>query len=257
MEITSAANPQFKSLLTLLSSKGIKKENQFFLMGEDLIQEFFQSEHRKKFKVTFQVRMKKMNPLTATTAPEIVFSSQLFQELDIVGTHFPLLVLEPLNEISAHKSKETNEAWPSPSNLVPVLPLGDPNNLGAAIRSCEAFGVTQIFLTEEACNPYLPKSIKSSAGAVLRVQFTKVGKLRDCIKQASSSFLALDQGGSNLMKTKLEKNLYLFVGEEGPGFKDLGLPNKNKISIPIQTTESLNATVAFSIALYEYRRQNS
>lgn len=256
MEITSSSNPTFKTLLSLLTSKGIKKENQFFLMGQDLIFEFFKSENKKKFKVINQVRTKKMNPLSQTTAPELVFPADLFAELDIIGTNYPMLVLQKPDTSASHGEFDlASKPWPKPRQLVPVLPLGDPSNLGAALRSCQAFGATTVLLTEEAANPYLPKSVKSSAGAVLNLYLHRVPKLKDCFSKIDESYWALDQGGISIHQAQLDYDFYLFVGEEGPGFRYVSVPATKRLTIPMQGTESLNAVVALSVALFEHSRQ--
>ncbi|MFN7262781.1 MAG: TrmH family RNA methyltransferase, partial [Pseudobdellovibrionaceae bacterium] len=170
----------------------------------------------------------------------------LFDELDTLGTHFNLLILE-VPEIS----NLTDLTLP-PEQPQVILPLGDPSNLGAAIRSCEAFGIHEILLTQESANPFLPKALKASAGSLLRVRLFKTGSISGISTQ---HVLALDSQGQNLMSYQWPKSFRLLVGEEGPGLGDLAI--RNRISIPTENVESLNAVVALSVALYDYKRKSN
>lgn len=136
-----------------------------------------------------------------------------------------------------------------PQGLEIICPLGDPSNLGALARSAVAFGASRLILTEESCNPFHPKAIKASAGSILKIPLFKVGPLADFVTGNDEVF-ALDMKGENVGQFKWPKNLRLVLGEEGPGFS--GLKGLKKLSVPSRGVESLNATVAASIALFCY-----
>jgi TrmH family RNA methyltransferase len=234
-KIESAANDTYKKFLSLTTSKGIKKESLFILSGEKLIAEFLKKPH---LAIAFEVVTAKMPPLTRGKVTEL--SPELFKELDVVGTHYNLLVLEL--PVLSEANMDTD-----PQGLEVVLPVGDPSNLGALIRSCEAFAVSQVILTSEAANPFLPKSVKASAGSVLRMKLRK----GPSVKTLPASTLALDAKGTPLPDFKWPKDARLLVGEEGPGIQ--GLKFEKTLSIPTRGVESLNAVVAASLALYQHQ----
>ena len=127
--------------------------------------------------------------------------------------------------------------------------MGDPLNLGAILRSAEAFGASRVILLEEAANPFLPKAIKASAGSSLRIAMEKGPSLG----ALSGEFIALDLEGTSLPDFRWPANPRLLVGEEGPGLRGLSSAVcLQKISIPVHGVESLNAGVATSIALYSF-----
>jgi TrmH family RNA methyltransferase len=129
-----------------------------------------------------------------------------------------------------------------------VVPIGDPGNLGALIRSAEAFGVTRAVLTSEAAHPFLPKAVKASAGSVLRLPMARGPALH----QFPDTCIALDMGGTDIDKFIWPKNAMLAVGEEGKG---LGKAHfKKRVHIATAGVESLNAVVAASIALALWKR---
>lgn len=249
IEISSKTNDHFKRWMDLNSSKGIRKHQEFFLMGEKLIREFLKNPN---YKIKAEIICEDHTPLVPSHPLAVKFgkvstfklSKSLFNEIDFLGTHFNLLVLE-------YKEPEAINFTQEPKGLEIICPLGDPNNLGALIRSSLAFGTSKFILTSESANPFLPKAVKASAGAVLTAPLYKSSTLIDCIETADkNSLYALDMDGIDIQKFEWPKNLRLLVGEEGPGVH--GLKVKYKLKIATGPVESLNATVAASIAMYSY-----
>lgn len=246
IDISSKTNDHFRRWSDLSSARGIKKHNEFILMGEKLIAEFLQN---PTFKIKAEIIHEELPALTSTLktrVPLYKLPKALFNELDVVGTHYNLLVLEPKEIETLDKSKK-------PQGLEVVCPLGDPSNLGALARSGLAFGASKILLTEESCNPYHPKAIKASAGALLKLPVFKIGKISEYLQNNDQDFV-LDMKGENVAKFPWPKDIRLVIGEEGPGFS--GIKGLKKLSVPSQGVESLNATVAASIALFCYANRN-
>lgn len=245
-EITSKSNEHFRRWSDLSSARGIKKHNEFILMGEKLIEEFLANPN---FKVKAEIIHEDLRALTPSSAaaqfgriPVFKLPKALFNELDVVGTHYNLLVLEP-------KALPALPADHKVQGLELVCPLGDPGNLGALARSALAFGVSKLILTEESVSPYHPKAIKASAGAMLKLPMFKIGKFAEFVS-SHEGLWALDMKGENVANFKWPKNLQLVIGEEGPGFS--GIKGLQRLSVPTHGVESLNATVAASIALFSY-----
>ncbi|WII71882.1 TrmH family RNA methyltransferase [Bdellovibrio sp. 22V] len=245
IEISSKTNDHFKRWSDLSSARGIKKHGEFILMGEKLIEEFLEN---PQFKIKAEIVHEDLRPVTSSAAslkgqriPVFKLPKALFNEIDVVGTHYNLLVLEP-RDIAALPEKPA-------LGLEVLSPLGDPGNLGALARSALAFGASKMILTEESCNPYHPKAIKASAGALLKLPLYRVGKFSDFVA-GNEDIYALDMKGENVATFKWPKNIRLAIGEEGPGFS--GLKGLKKLSVHTQSVESLNATVAASIALFSY-----
>lgn len=243
-DITSNSNPHFRRWSELSSARGIKKHQEFILMGEKLIQEFLlKPDYKIKAEILCEGQKSVIMQSPATQnlrIPIFKLSKGLFNELDTLGTHYNLLILEPREIDSFSKQK--------PQGLEVIAPLGDPSNLGALVRSAVAFGASKVILTEESCNPYHPKAIKASAGALLKVALLKAGKLSDLLQD--DELFVLDMVGEDVASFKWPRDIRLAIGEEGPGFGEVkGL---KRLSVPTKSVESLNATVAASIALYSY-----
>lgn len=233
--LSSAQNETFRKLLSLTSAKGLKEEGLFLLSGEKLIREFLRKPH---LEIVHEVLSPKLAPLTA--APQVELAAPLFDEIDVLGTHFNILVLkQPEIPLLTAEDMKTYQ----PHGIEFVAPAGDPGNLGALIRSCEAFGIPRVILTREAAHPFLPKSVKASAGSVLRMKLAR----GPALAEFPSSCIALDASGTSIDDFKWPARGLLVVGEEGVGFGSAQFPTR--IRIPTQGVESLNVVVAASIAL--------
>jgi TrmH family RNA methyltransferase len=245
IQITSPQNALFKIWMSLHSSKGIKKEKQFLVSGQKLVDELLKN---KNIKVEGEIIHGGLESRAPHGTKVYCLDKTLFNEIDLVGTHYNIFVCQ-LPEISPLKPDH------QPNGLELITPLGDPNNLGALVRSAEAFGVRTMILTEDACNPFHPKSVKASSGSVLRMNFLKAPSLKNL--PVLKNIWALDGHGKPLPQFKWPKDLFLLVGEEGPGLAQADLEFKiPTLSIPTESVESLNAVVATSIALYSYKLQS-
>ncbi len=273
--IQSAQNPLYKTWMKLSSTAGIKKENQFFLMGQKLILDFFTHTNSKSkilrdFEIVAEIVGSSMLCLEEQkpkglqeyldqtknlTWPCFQLSGELFNTLDILGTHFNLLVLRPVQNSQLVQWSPDSQ----PRGLEVILPLGDPGNAGALIRSAVAFGASKIILTREAAHPFLPKTLKASAGTALFKEVLKTDwSLLDILIKTQDG-VALDARGESILDFKWNKNTRLILGEEGPGLpqKQIALRTsavKDLIRIPTTPIESLNGAIAASLAMFHYRQ---
>lgn len=246
VDITSKTNEHFRRWLDISAARGIKKHGEFILMGEKLITEFLKNPH---LKVKAEILHEELSSVCMVTPafkgqriPIYKLPKAMFNEVDVVGTHYNLLVLEVPTLTALDASSAV-------SGLEVVAPLGDPANLGALARSALAFGASKMILTEESCNPFHPKAIKASAGALLKLPLFKTVSFANFIASNEEIF-ALDMKGENVGQFPWPKNVRLAIGEEGPGFG--GMKGLKRLSVPTSDVESLNATVAASIALFSY-----
>lgn len=251
LEIESPANPTFKRLKSLLTAKGIKAEGELLLSGRKLVQERLSGPGASRARSILLPKSAggrhEYSWPTGLQITEIDFADHLFAELDELGTHAPLLLMNA-------PDLEAEDATTPPRGFELVCPVGDPRNLGAIARSARAFGVRRLLLTADAASPFLPKTIKASAGAVLDLEIARLPKLSECLSAwATTEFrdrvFVLDTEGQNLREAELPADLFLVCGEEGPGVPEM--KNLTRLTIPTQGVESLNAAVATAIALYE------
>ena len=142
--------------------------------------------------------------------------------------------------------------------LVALDGITDPRNLGAIIRSAAAFGANGIVLPQRRSVGVTASAWKTSAGAAARLPVALASNLNQVIaeyKRRGLFVVGLDAGGDvELPNFDLaDKPLLIVVGSEGKGLSRLVTENCDQIvSIPIGSeTESLNAGLAASVALYQ------
>ena len=138
--------------------------------------------------------------------------------------------------------------------------IEDPHNMGAIIRTCECAGVHGIVIPKHRSCQVNDTVIKTSAGATLNMLVASVTNLNNTIEYLKKNNVwvyGLELGGKDIYKTNLSGSIALVVGSEGFGISRLvkencdeivSLPQKGKIN-------SLNASVACSIAVYEILKQ--
>ena len=144
-----------------------------------------------------------------------------------------------------------------PGLIVALDGVTDPRNLGAIVRSAAAFGVAGVIITERRAAAMTASAWKASAGAAARMPIAQVTNLNRAIEdvQAKGYFVVgLDGEATELvgnMKVSTEP-IMIIVGSEGKGLSRLVSEKCDLVvKIPMRAaTESLNASVATSIALY-------
>ena len=144
--------------------------------------------------------------------------------------------------------------------LVVAAGLQDPGNLGAIQRSAEAFGATGMVLGENTVSRFNAKAIRASAGSAFRLPCA-AANTQDILCQLRSHSVRLvgtsSHKGTPLPEAGLRGPIALFIGNEGTGLSGELLHEMDElVSIPhASKVESLNASIAASVILYEAFRQ--
>jgi RNA methyltransferase, TrmH family len=245
-EITSEENPSYREWKQLTQPRGIRKLGRALLSGNKIVEEAWRTfPEQVDTLILGGTRMAAPDGLP-DSAKVVRLPAPLFQELDTVGTKSPLLVLR-VPELSAWTPEQG-----LPPGLSVFLPFQDPENLGAAIRSGLAFGVSRIVLLSGAAHPFHPKVLRASGGAVLRARLATGPALAEL--PLDLPFVPLSVEGEDLARATLPNPCAVLPGLEGPG---LPAPwRSHAIRIPIRPeVESLNAAAALAIVLYEWSRR--
>lgn len=142
--------------------------------------------------------------------------------------------------------------------LVALDGVTDPRNLGAILRSTAAFGGQGVVIPQRRSAAVNSAAWKTSAGAAARIPVAMASNLTATLKEFKKQgvfVLGLDGGGDvSLPALQLaDRPVVIVVGSEGKGLSRLVTETCDQIvSIPISsTTESLNAGIAASVALYQ------
>ncbi len=154
--------------------------------------------------------------------------------------------------IAVCKMQETNNEI---TDKVLILDqIQDPGNMGALMRSAKAFGFDTFFLCDGCVDIYNDKVIRSSQGAIFKLNFLKGDKISfiNKLKETHAVFSTNVVNGKNVKDVNKTNKVGLILGNEGNGvsneINELAL---NNLYIDILSTESLNVVVAGSILMYE------
>ena len=137
----------------------------------------------------------------------------------------------------------------------------DPHNLGSIIRVAECAGVHGVIIPRHRSVSVNDTVVKVSAGAASHVKVAKVTNINDAIEELKSKNVwvyAADMDGGSIYDARLTGAIAFVIGGEGQGVKRL---TKQKcdgvVALPMYgKVNSLNASVAAGIVVYEYLRQN-
>jgi len=139
--------------------------------------------------------------------------------------------------------------------------IRDPGNLGTIIRTADAAGADGILLSRGCVELYNPKVVRSTMGSVFHLPLIEKLELKDIIPQLKNSgfkiFASEVRKGKDYTTINYPEKICLLIGSEasGIGKEVLNLADE-RIKIPIYgKAESLNASVAAGILLYQITRQ--
>lgn len=138
----------------------------------------------------------------------------------------------------------------------------DPGNVGTVLRTADAAGFDLLVCDRETANPFSPKALRASMGAVFRVPVMicdHVCPVIREIKETGADVLAGDLRGSDLFSADYNAGqVCILVGNEGSGISAEAAEEATKrVRIPMPgRAESLNAGVAASILMYDVIRRN-
>ena len=145
--------------------------------------------------------------------------------------------------------------------IVLCADVRDPGNLGTVLRSAEAAGTRGVVCTDGTVDPYNPKCVRASAGALFHVPLVVGGNTVQVLGELGSWGLrrlgASAHEGTPLWDAELTGPLALVLGNEATGLKrEVGAALDGSVTVPIEgRAESLNVGMAAAVIVYEAARQ--
>ena len=232
MNITSLQNEHVKYWNSLKEKKVRDKERRFFIEGDHLI-----SEARKQNLVLETIS-------TVDESADFLVTKEIMKKISSQATiseNAAVVRFIPEDKISG--------------NIIVLDGIQDPGNLGTIIRSCIAFGFTNIILSDTSVDLYNPKVIRATEGMIFHINVLRRNLLDflPTLKGMNYKIVGTDvASGKDIRKLKKE-NIALVLGNEGNGISE-NVKNLCDEFVNIKTSsncESLNVGVAASILMYE------
>lgn len=259
LDITSSTNSRVKRAKRLLNDRRFRlRERQFVVEGTRWIDEitragtapvyWFATENWLETNPTLAMR------LTVESDQPLTIEPAILKELAPTSTPSGVLAVLPLPQLN----------WPEePTFLLCLDQVRDPGNLGTLIRSALAAGIEGLILSPGCVDPFNPKVVRSSMGAVLRLpirhaSWADKGKMAELLGSCQI-YLADASGETAYTAVDWQPPAAVMIGSEAAGADETAKAIVHEmISIPMaKASESLNAGVAGSIIMFEALRQKS
>ncbi|MEA2150235.1 MAG: methyltransferase, TrmH family [Solirubrobacteraceae bacterium] len=144
------------------------------------------------------------------------------------------------------------ERWAAPAGplCVALWGVGDPGNVGAIMRSALAFGAASVVVGPGSADPFGPKAVRASMGAIFAVAVARAAR----VEELPGERVALVARGGEPLTGPAAGDTTLVVGAERDGLAPDVIAACDRVAhIPI-ASESLNAAMAATVALYELGR---
>lgn len=139
--------------------------------------------------------------------------------------------------------------------------IQDPGNLGTMLRTAECAGFDAVIANRTTVDLYNPKTIRSTMGSIYRMPYFVAEDLAEVVENLKSGgtkiYAAHLSGRSCYDESDYRTSCGFFIGNEGNGLtEETAALADERIRIPMAgNAESLNASVAASILMYEVNRQ--
>jgi RNA methyltransferase, TrmH family len=144
------------------------------------------------------------------------------------------------------------QRWSEPTGPLCLYLHGvsDPGNVGAALRSARAFGASCVALGPGCADPHGPKAVRASMGAIFSIALARVGDLSGLPGER----IALVARAGQALRGPAQGSLTLLVGAERDGLPSEVVSACDRVAHIAIESDSLNAAMAATVALYEMTR---
>ncbi len=220
-----------------------------------VIQKVYLNETLEKETLQELIKLCKQNKISVLTVPKF--------KLDKLSKKAHQGVLTLISPIDFYKTSDlVHQAYEQGRNpcLIVLDSITDVRNFGAIARSAEVFGIDGIIIGVKNSAPVNQESIKSSAGALLRIPICKENNILHVLRELKKlgfRIIGADEKGDSLIgEMDMNQPIVFVFGSEGEGIsRDIkslidvfvAIPQRGKIS-------SLNVSVSAGIIFYEWMK---
>lgn len=249
MIIKSKTNSLIKEVNKLKQKKYRTNERKYIAEGKKLVNEAIEYQKKNIETILASVSYVKKNNVEKGI---VLVEDEIFEYISEDKN--------PEGIMAILKLPEDSQIDYNASEIVILNEIRDPGNMGTILRTLDALGIKQVILTGDIVDPYMPKVVRSSMGAIFRINiiYRKLNKLIEILKEKNYEISATDMDGENIYTINKGKYAIIF-NNESYGLED-NLKSKiiKKIMIPMPgQAESLNVAMSVGIIMYEFYRKNN
>lgn len=256
--ITSKENETIKNIKKLKDKKFRDEAGLYIIEGIKMIEEAIEEKASIK-KILICEECLTTGDLEQKILYEIAKYDCIYVNTKVYNFLTDVVAPQGIMAVVEKPSKDTEIDY-SEDIILALDGIQDPGNLGTILRTADSVNLKQIIVTKNTADSYNPKVVRSTMGAILRIKIIETEDLAKTLKEAKKNKF-------KIVATSLDTNESIYdisynkkvivIGNESNGVsKEIQELADNRIKIPmLGKTESLNASVATGIMLYEYVRQ--
>jgi TrmH family RNA methyltransferase len=258
--ITSKDNLKIKYVRSLSAKKFRDQENSFVVEGIKFVKEAIAEKSNIRFVLFSESALDKSeaktieHELKSVNAEVIACTNNVFDSVsDTINAQGVLAVIKK-NDIDDLKLlKNFNFA-------VMCDRIQDPGNLGTIIRTADAFGPAAVIMNKGCVDEYNPKVVRASAGAIFRGNFIHGDDeeiISNLYREGFKIYSTVVESDFTFDNIEKSEKICVVIGNEGQGVSR-EIVDASNMNITIKMSgraESLNASIAAGISIYEIRKK--
>lgn len=253
-KITSRDNPLIKLVSQLNNSGRSRKEHGLFVIEglrlcRDAAENGFAFTHLLVSETAEKKYADDIKMLSKAASKTYLLSDNVFAKISDTKSPQGIICLVELGR-KAQTIKKSGR-------YIALENIADPSNLGAVSRTAEALGIDGIIISQGGCDPFAPKSLRASMGALLRLPVIVCEDFIGELRESGLSLYACVVSGEAMSLTDVEfsDGCAALIGNEANGLTEEAKAICKPITIKMSgRAESLNAAVAASIVMWEMQR---
>lgn len=256
--ITSKDNELIKHIRKLKDKKYRDESNEYVVEGVKLVEEAVKENAKIK-----QIIVCEDTTRTYEIPTHIMLEIAKYECISVSDKIFNIItqVTNPQGIMAIIEKNAQNAKIDYTQEIIVVLEdVQDPGNLGTILRTVDSIGLNQIIVSKGTADAFNSKVVRSTMGAIFRIKIIEVENLAQAIKEMRKHHFKLMvtslQTKNSIYDIDFNKKI-IVIGNEANGVsKEIQDMADEKAKIPmLGRTESLNASVAAGVVMYEYVRQ--
>lgn len=256
--ITSKDNELIKHIRKLKDKKYRDESNEYVVEGVKLVEEAVKENAKIK-----QIIVCEDTTRTYEIPTHIMLEIAKYECISVSDKIFNIItqVTNPQGIMAIIEKNAQDAQIDYTQDIIVVLDdVQDPGNLGTILRTVDSIGLNQIIVSKGTADAFNSKVVRSTMGAIFRIKIIEVEDLAQAIKEMRKHHFKLMvtslQTENSIYDIDFNKKI-IVIGNEANGVsKEIQDMADEKAKIPmLGRTESLNASVAAGVVMYEYVRQ--
>ena len=256
--ISSKDNELIKHIRKLKDKKYRDESNEYVVEGVKLVEEAVKENAKIK-----QIIVCEDTTRTYEIPTHIMLEIAKYECISVSDKIFNIItqVTNPQGIMAIIEKNAQNAKIDYTQDIIVVLDdVQDPGNLGTILRTVDSIGLNQIIVSKGTADAFNSKVVRSTMGAIFRIKIIEVENLAQAIKEMRKHHFKLMvtslQTKNSIYDIDFNKKI-IVIGNEANGVsKEIQDMADEKAKIPmLGRTESLNASVAAGVVMYEYVRQ--